>query len=200
MSSSSSSGNHYRSNATSTVSAAASELWSRVQDLKRRIIRRYGNDLLPPSAAAMRESSLAAVGSLNALANKTLCMIRRDDSEEVKQRKIEENNLIRGAREEHSSLHELEQIDELNKIINRVKAARGEYAGYEALYTTGTAAIVVPKLRCDRCGNTNSEYVIVDSLRGGDHCNSIMIDGTDSRHCILLMPYMVVHGVIIHSS
>jgi uncharacterized protein (DUF342 family) len=110
----------------------------RVQDLKKRMVAVYGSSLLPLS-----------------LNSEKLEQLRKDDSKAERERKIERNKKIIELREAAYAEKVPEMMKELDKIVERIRAARTEAGAgvLENIYSTGTAASSVFNLRCDECGN-----------------------------------------------
>lgn len=114
----------------------AADRKKKILDLKKKIVGIYGSTLLP--------------SSINQV---SLEVIRKDDSEEVRAEKLEENRNIIAERDAAYKQREPELVYELDKIIDRIRMARSEYGSIDMLYSSGTAAIPVPKFICTQCGN-----------------------------------------------
>lgn len=86
---------------------------------------------------------------------KPLNFPKRADSEEVRNKKIEENNKIIKEREEEYRNREDEILAEFEKIINRVKKTNMELKEKRTqLYSnSSSASAVIQKFCCAECGN-----------------------------------------------
>lgn len=110
----------------------------RLVDLKQRMVAKYGSCLL-----AIAEDA------------ETFPVIRKDDTKEEREYKLQRKKEIIEARELAYREKVPEMLSELHKIIDRIRAARSEQTavGMQSVYSTSTAALSVFSIMCDRCGN-----------------------------------------------
>ena len=110
----------------------------RLIDLKQRLVTKYGSCLL-----AIAEDA------------ETFPVIRKDDSKEERDYKLQRKKEIIEARELAYEEKVPEMLSELHKIIDRIRAARSEQTtvGMQSVYSTSTAALSVSSIMCERCGN-----------------------------------------------
>ncbi len=124
------------------ISSGSSELnrIQKINQLKKRIVGVYGSSLLTTP-----------------LNQETLRIILKDDSAELKARKMAENKEIIALRSLELKQREPELITELEKLIDRIKDARPNYGQIDNLYASSNAAVSTQKFVCERCGNRVSE-------------------------------------------
>lgn len=108
----------------------------KIASLKKRIVGIYGSSLLT-----------------SPLNTETVHTIFKDDSEEVKARKNADNKEILAARALELKQREPDLIQELEKIIERIKVARHDYGAIDNLYQSSTAALSTQQFVCEQCGN-----------------------------------------------
>jgi hypothetical protein len=86
---------------------------------------------------------------------KPLNVLKKIDSEEIRNKKIEENNKIIKEREEEYRSREDEILAELERIISRVKKDNNEMRKKKTqLYSTSSStAAAVQIFCCEECGN-----------------------------------------------
>ena len=110
----------------------------RITELKQRMVAKYGSCLLP-----IAEDTA------------TFPEYRVEDTKEEREVKMQKRRDIMAAREAAYKQKVPEMMNELEKLIDRVKSARPELlkSGMENVYSTGTAALTVFNLHCDQCGN-----------------------------------------------
>ena len=80
---------------------------------------------------------------------------------------------------------EKRMLDELDRVINRIKEARWEYAKAEEVFATNLPAIQIMQFSCTRCGNRNPDLIYADprtgdticrGIRGDDNCGEVIQD------------------------
>lgn len=114
----------------------------RIQDLKQRMVAKYGSCLiaLPDDPGAFPVFS-------------------KSDTPEERQQKAQRKQQFMEAREAAYKQKVPEMINELDRIISRIKSARPEQkAGMDGVYSTSAAALSVFSIACDQCGNRVSSY------------------------------------------
>ncbi len=112
----------------------------KIKSLKRRIVGIYGSSLLTTP-----------------LDSKTVHKIFKEDTAAEKARKKAENAVIIAERTAELKLREPELVQELDKLIDRIRTARQEYGAIENLYVSSNAALSSQKFVCEQCGNQVSK-------------------------------------------
>ncbi len=80
-------------------------------------------------------------------------------------------------------VREKRMIDEMDRIMGRIRDARSEYEKAEKVFATNKPAIQEHVFTCRRCGNRNPDFVFSDSrsgdticrgVRGDDNCGEVL--------------------------
>jgi hypothetical protein len=87
------------------------------------------------------------------LDSRPLTVMKKDDSDSIKTHKMNENKKILEERAIEHSMREPELVNELDKIIYRIKQAREEYSSQTSSFASNYAALALPRVECDLCGN-----------------------------------------------
>ena len=81
-------------------------------------------------------------------------------------------------------------LEEMEKIIWRIKAARRDYAKAEEVFKTNLPPVASQSFACIKCGNRNNDYVFNDpktgdsicrGIKGDDNCGEVIQDHSVDR-------------------
>jgi hypothetical protein len=111
----------------------------RIQDLKQRMVAKYGDCLVPLDAASFP-------------------VLQKDDTPKEREEKLLKRKQILEAREAAHKLKVPEMLVELDKIVTRIKQTKSEQtkstrAAVEGIHSTSTAALSLLTIACEQCGN-----------------------------------------------
>jgi hypothetical protein len=148
---------------------------SKLQDLKKSLAWSCCETYLTPP--------LSYVGPL---------VFAKGDSEQVKNAKRLENKQKLRYREQERIRREPEVVHELEKVMERVVAARPEYAANKINYAaiTDSFAGKTTKFRCERCGNSVRLRVQISTLTSN---STVMIPALCRLHRLLCITDALVY-------
>jgi ABC-type uncharacterized transport system involved in gliding motility auxiliary subunit len=117
---------------------------NKIRFLKKRIVKMYGSSLI------------------NFLSYQTaIPVIYLSDTPEVRQEKQEQIQQIIQEREKEYALREAELLDELDRLMERIRDRTEDVDPNSQFYTlSNTPAVAKVRFRCEKCGNTvrNSSF------------------------------------------